>query len=42
MCQDIIQTIIVAIFINVQAMCDSECRLLFYALAAPGKPSEMD
>jgi hypothetical protein len=26
--------------INVQAMCDSECHLLFYALAAPGKSND--
>jgi hypothetical protein len=25
---------------NVQAMCDSECRLLLYALAAPGKTKD--
>ncbi len=26
--------------INVQAMCDSECHLIFYALAAPGKTND--
>ncbi len=26
--------------INVQAMCNSKCHLLFYALAAPGKTND--
>jgi hypothetical protein len=26
--------------ISVQAMCDSECHLLFYSLAAPGKKND--